>query len=95
MLFRFFKWKEFPSFFLLQKRTVTTNGEQLHDLWVVCDKADGQVRFFEHTARLYEFKRLKVLLENAGFTANQVYGDYEGQNFSRYSSRLILIASAE
>ncbi len=95
MLFQFFKWKEYPSFFLLQKRTVNENGDKLCDLWVVCDKAQGHIRVFEHIARLYEFRRLQVLLEKAGFTVNGIYGDYEGQCFSSNSSRLILIASAK
>ena len=51
----------------------------------------GKIRVFEHTARLYEFKRLQGLLEKAGFTVNAVYGDYGGQSFSPNSSRLILV----
>jgi hypothetical protein len=47
---------------------------------------------FEHSVQLYEFSTLQVLLEKAGFVVNRVYGDYEGQNFSPNSSRLILIA---
>ena len=95
VLFRFFKWKEYPSFFLLQKRTVNASGDRLCDLWVVCDKARGQIRVFRHIARLYELKRLQVLLEKAGFMVKRVYGDYDGQSFSRNSSRLILVASAK
>ena len=95
MLFRFFKWKEYLSFFLLQKRTVNADGAELHDLWVVCDKADGKIRFFEHTVRLYEFKQLQGLLEQAGFMVKRVYGDYEGQQFSPVSDRLILVAEAK
>ena len=95
VLFRFFQWREYPSFFLLQKRDVAVDGKMLHDLWVVCDKADGQIRVFDHTVRLYEFKRLQMLLEQAGFIVKRVYGDYDGQSFSRNSSRLILVASAK
>jgi len=95
VLFRFFKWREYPSFFLLQKRTVNAGGERLCDLWVVCDKAGGQIRVFRHISRLYELKRLQLLLEAAGFMVKHVYGDYDGQSFSRNSSRLIFIASAE
>jgi hypothetical protein len=91
-LFRLFQWKEYPSFFLLQKRTVNQKGEKLCDLWVVYDKAKGQIVVFEHSVQLYEFSTLQVLLEKAGFVVNRVYGDYEGQNFSPNSSRLILIA---
>jgi SAM-dependent methyltransferase len=93
LLFRFFKWKEYPSLLLLQNRTVIDNGEKLHDLWVVCDKEDGQIRVFEHSARLYEFKQLQGLLEKAGFKPNSVYGDYGGQSFGPRSSRLILVAN--
>jgi SAM-dependent methyltransferase len=95
ILLRFFKWKEYPDFFLLQKRKVTTNGEKLHDLWLVCDKSDGQIRVFNHTVRLYELVHLQGLLERAGFTVNSVYGDYEGQVFSPNSNRLILVATAK
>jgi len=94
-LFRFFKWREYPSFFLLQKRTVNADGDRLCDLWVVCDKAEGQMRVFRHISRLYELKRLQVLLEKTVFMVKRVYGDYAGQSFSRNSSRLIFIAGAE
>jgi hypothetical protein len=65
------------------------------DLWVVRDKAQGQIRVFKHVARLYEFKRLQMLLDKAGFIVERVYGDYTGQSFSRNSSRLILVATAK
>ena len=94
-LFGLFKWKEYPSFLLLQKRTVSQKGEKLCDLWVVYDKAKGQIVVFEHSVQLYEFSTLQVLLEKAGFVVNRVYGDYEGQNFSPNSSRLILIVYAK
>ncbi len=95
VLFRFFKWREYPSFFLLQKRTVNAGGDRLCDLWVVCDKAGGQIRVFRHISRLYELKRLQGLLENAGFMVKRVYGDYDGQSFSSKSHRLILVAAAK
>jgi SAM-dependent methyltransferase len=93
MLFRFYKWKEYPSFYLFQERTVSTYGTKLHDLWVVYDKVKGQTNVFEHTARLYESRRLQELLEEAGFTINGIYGDYDNQLFSPNSSRLIFLAS--
>jgi SAM-dependent methyltransferase len=93
VLFRFFKWREYPTFFLLQKRTVKASGDKLGDLWVVYDKAQGQIKVFRHTARLYELKHLQALLEKTGFMVRRVYGSYEGQSFSSNSRRLILVAS--
>jgi ubiquinone/menaquinone biosynthesis C-methylase UbiE len=88
------KRREYASFFLLQERMVTTDGSRLHDLWTVRDKADGQVRVFEHVARLYTLGSLQGIVEKAGFSVKAVYGDYEGQTFSSESSRLIFIAKA-
>jgi ubiquinone/menaquinone biosynthesis C-methylase UbiE len=94
LLFRLFKWKEYPSFFLLQERTVIQSGERLCDLWVVCDKSTGKIVVFEHVARLYMRSELEDLLKKAGFAVNEVYGGYEGENFSSNSLRLILVANA-
>ncbi len=94
ILFQFFKWKEYPSFLLLQKRTVDADGKQLHDLWVIRDKEDGQIRVFSHSVRLYEMKHLQELLRNVGFAVNQVFGDYDERSFSPKASRLILVAVA-
>ena len=95
LLFLFFKWKEYPGFFLLQKRTVSADGEELCDSWVVYDKATGQMRLFRHSVHLYGLSQLKGLLEKAGFAVNRVYGGYEAQAFTHNSSRLILMAKAK
>ena len=94
ILFRFFRWREYPSFCLLQKRTLNAAGDKLCDLWVVYDKMQREIRVFRHTARLYELKGLLGLLEGAGFMVKRVYGDYDGQSFSPDSNRLILVAAA-
>jgi len=89
------KWKEYLSFFLLQKRSVDVKSEILHDSWVVYDKVDGQTRVFEHNARLYRLQQLQGFFEKAGFRVIVAYGDYDQQSFSPSSGRLILIASSE
>jgi ubiquinone/menaquinone biosynthesis C-methylase UbiE len=87
------KWREYPSFYLLQERTITADGSFLLDMWTIQDKADGHNRVFEHIARLYMVAELQTLLEKTCFTVNAVYGDYDGQNFKPTSSRLILMAT--
>ena len=89
------KQRGYPSFFLSQRRSVDKNGEKLRDLWTTRDKADGKIRVFRHVARLYSQKSLQGLLEKAGFAVNQVRGDYEGQQFSPDSNRLILVTCAK
>jgi SAM-dependent methyltransferase len=86
------KEKEYPSFFLQQIRTVSGNGDWLCDSWAIRDKSDGQIRFFEHKVRLYGRAELLGLLEDAGFRVNRVFGDYDEENFSAESRRLIFKA---
>jgi SAM-dependent methyltransferase len=95
LFFFFLKWKEYPSFFLLQKRTVSANGKELCDLWVVYDKATGQMRLFRHSVHLYGLSQLKGLLEKAGFVVKGQYGSYSREAFSADSSRLIVLANTK
>jgi ubiquinone/menaquinone biosynthesis C-methylase UbiE len=89
------KRKEYPSFFLLQKRTLSPKGEWLSDLWTIEDKANMQLSIFEHVVRLYERGKLERILEKAGFAIKKVYGGYEEENFSPESLRLILVTFAK
>ena len=86
------KEKDYPSFLLQQKRAVSDNGDRLCDSWTIRDKADGQVKFFEHKVRLYGRDKLWSLLEGAGFRVNRVLGGYEGEPFGVDSPRLIFLA---
>jgi ubiquinone/menaquinone biosynthesis C-methylase UbiE len=87
------KLREYPSFFLSQKRTVNKNGLKLRDLWAICDKADGKTRIFRHIVRLYPSRVLQNLLDQAGFAVTRTIGGYEGQQFNLTSKRLILVAN--
>jgi hypothetical protein len=89
------KEKDYPSFVLQQKRTVSDNGDWLCDLWTVRDKENLQVSFFEHKVRLYALDNLRSLLEGAGFRGNRVFGGYGGENFGADSPRLIFLVVSE
>jgi len=56
-------------------------------------KTDGRVRVFEHKVRLYVAERLRDFLKNVGFKVTATSGDYEGQVFSDYSPRFIVVAA--
>ncbi len=89
------KWLEYPSFWLQQQRSISADGERLHDLWTIQPKSGGEAVSFEHSVRLYGKEELQVLLENAGFTVECVFGDYERQAFSSETPRLIMRANAK
>jgi ubiquinone/menaquinone biosynthesis C-methylase UbiE len=89
------KWIEYPDFFLHQKRTVSNRGNWLCDSWEIHDKPFGHMRVFKHSVRLYERSQLEGLLAEAGFKVQEVFGGYEGQEFSAEAPQLILLANAE
>ncbi|MCW4019264.1 MAG: class I SAM-dependent methyltransferase [Candidatus Bathyarchaeota archaeon] len=87
-----FKWKEYSSFHLLQKRSITCGGEKLRDLWVFRNKKTKKIIVRYHIARLYELSQLEVLLSGTDLQAVRVDGNYEGQQYNEDAKRLIIIA---
>jgi SAM-dependent methyltransferase len=87
-----FKWREYPSFFLVQTRNIDSSSGKLHDQWTVYDWVDGDIKVFEHITRLYTCGDMQSLLEKANFIIKEVYGDYEIQNWTEDSKRLIFLA---
>ena len=88
------KWREYPSFFLVQTRNIDSSSGKLHDQWTVYDWVEGDIKVFEHNTRLYTCGDMQSLLEKADFSIKAVYGDYEIQNWTEDSNRLIFLAAA-
>jgi SAM-dependent methyltransferase len=88
------KLYDYPRFALEQKRSVSSDGNWLCDRWTIKLHDNGQERVFDHKARLYTRAQLEAMLSMAGFSVDQVFGDYEKQPFSRDSSRLIINVNA-
>lgn len=86
------KWREYPSFWLLQKRSANAETGLLRDFWVFRDKKTGKISVAKHVIRLYTFSQLHTLLKNAGFGCFKAYGNYEGQVYKTDSNRLILVS---
>jgi ubiquinone/menaquinone biosynthesis C-methylase UbiE len=89
------KWREYPSFFLLQQRTLSDHGDWLHDSWTVRNKVSGQKRIFKHTVRLYKPEELQKLLDKTNFEVSHIFGDYEEQKHKSDSNRLIFVANSK
>ncbi len=95
LLFWAYPWREYPSFYLLQKRTISPDRWWLRDFWVVYVKADRLFVVFRHHVRLYMRGELEGLLVQAGFCIKKVLGDYQTQTFRSDSNRMILLANAK
>ena len=97
-LYRVFQkedWGEFPSFYMMEKRTLEPDGSRLHSRWTLVDKRDKAQRVFNHDLRLYSRSQLQKLLQKSGLKTEKIYGDYDGQEFRKDSSRLIVLAKRE
>jgi SAM-dependent methyltransferase len=90
---KLFRWREYPSFYMLQKRKITRNGEKLQDSWIFMDKNAGKISLANHVIRLYQFSQLQMLINRSGLKVAQTFGGYEGQRFSGDAKRLIIIAA--
>ena len=94
-LFRVFQkkdWGEFPSFYMLEKRTLDAKASKLHSRWTLLHKKEGRVRAFNHDLRLYTLPQLQRMLRKAGLQVEKVYGDYDQQVLQQESTRLIILA---
>jgi SAM-dependent methyltransferase len=92
-VFRFLKLKEYPSFYLLQRRLINSDSKKLEDLWFIYTKNSEKVIKFKHKVRLYEHEELEGMLSKSEFKVKCILGGYEHQEFSTESTRLILITT--
>jgi ubiquinone/menaquinone biosynthesis C-methylase UbiE len=90
-LSRFFKWKEYSSFFLHQQRQVTSFGN-LVEMWFFRDKKTNQISSYQHAIRLYNFSQLQTMFKKACFQLIKIYGNYDEEKYNENSSRLIVVA---
>jgi len=88
----FFRWREFTSFFLLQKRSMEAKTGLMRDLWAFRDKKTARITIVEHVVRLYASSRLKTLLGVAGLEILGIFGSYEEEEYWEESGRLIIYA---
>jgi len=90
-VYKVLKLKEYPSFYLFQRRSITTKSKKLEDLWIIYPKKGNKPMNFYHKVRLYEYEELEAVLSKAKFKVKCFLGGYEHQKFSTDSTRLILI----
>ena len=86
-----FKWREYPDFYLLQKRMANAQSGELVDLWLVRAKQSGRLAFFVHVVRLYDLSLLLKMFEKAEFCVKSIYGNYKADAYAEMSSRLIAV----
>jgi SAM-dependent methyltransferase len=84
-------WVEQPDGTLfLQERRVIRDWTWIENRWILIK--DGQRREFEVGHRLYDGLGLKGLLQDAGFSSVDLYGDLKGAPYDAQARRLVAVA---
>ena len=91
-LFMLFRWSEYPSFYLLQRRKIAKSNGMLNDTWIIRDKNAKRTFVAKHMVRLYVSAQLQKLLLESGLRTSKIFGDYMEEGFSKDSKRIIIIA---
>lgn len=86
--FRKRTWDERDGAYILEEHEVTDNWSWMENRWVVV--ADGEVREYEVSHRLYSAFELTELLKRAGFGDVSVYGDFEKGEYDQNAERLVV-----
>ncbi|MGD9147136.1 MAG: class I SAM-dependent methyltransferase [Anaerolineae bacterium] len=84
-------WTELPDGTLfLQERRVSRDWTWIENRWIVIK--DEQRREFEVGHRLYGGQELRRLLQDAGFSSVELYGDLNGAPYDMDARRLVAVA---
>ena len=86
------EWAEFEPFYMLEKRSLDLQTSRLISQWTIIRKGTKEAKSLQHIVRLYTVKGLKKMLGKTGLTVREVYGGYDGKEFSSDSSRMIVLA---
>lgn len=59
---------------------------------IVIISPEGKIKRAQTYMRLYDLQEIKKCLEKTGFKILNIYGDYQGNKFFRFSPRMIVLA---
>ncbi len=82
-------YEEFPDFILVQRRCIIP-GDNMIEKQLEIEDANGR-RTYKERLKLYSLNDFEKFFDLAGLRVTQTFGDYTGSEFSKTSSRLIMI----
>ena len=85
-------WSTFGDTLVLHSRKIDYLDNRTVETLLV-KKANGTEEIYTVTVQVFTPGELNVLLKRAGFKVEQLYGDFDGSEFTFRSRRIIMIAS--
>jgi SAM-dependent methyltransferase len=88
-VFRERDWREIEGVLWLEERQLSDDWSRIHNRWIMFKdnhRYEGRINL-----RLYSAIELKAILEAAGFTRMQAYGDLDGIRYDNQARRLVMV----
>ncbi len=83
-------WARLDDGYFLERRIIEGDWDLLKSEWILIK--GGNVREGTFYSKLYSDVELKNMLERAGFSRVDIYGDLHGSKYNRMADRLIAVA---
>lgn len=83
-------WAESDGVYLIEEHEIQDDWSWMENRWVVV--ADGDLREYSVSHRLYSAYELGELLRSVGFSCVNAYGNFEGADFDEDAERLVVVA---
>ena len=83
---------DFGAFIMVENRSLDEDKMNITGQWIVTQKDTGEKLTLEHRLRLYTPENLRQMLTSAGLEQKTLYGNYEAENFTPDTPRLIVLA---
>lgn len=75
---------------MVERREILDGWQRIRNQWILIREGQATAHHFEHS--VYSGQELIVLLQRAGFSAIQLYGDLDGNPYDVDAARLIAVA---
>ncbi len=91
-VFRESEFRELPDgAYMMERRNYDVRTGRIENDWIYVTP-EGERHVQSHSLRLYTFTELERMLNDAGLTARETWGDFRGSNYTMYSQRMVVLA---
>jgi SAM-dependent methyltransferase len=84
------QWTENNGIYNMEKIEVKDNWNKVETTWIKVE--DGETVEYTWEQRLYSARELQILMEAAGFSSIDFYGNLQGDEYGEDAERLIVVA---
>jgi hypothetical protein len=84
--------KETEKYHIVQKREYIEDEKILSSTWTFADKNSSESWSYDMTIKIYSLEKIINMLSIVGLKSQKIYGNIQGNSFSKESDRMIIIS---